>query len=46
MSMYLHPDQAEALRALSQRSRIPAAILVREAVDDLLRKHNKENDDG
>jgi predicted DNA-binding protein len=40
-SIYLEPDKAELLDGLSARTRIPKAVLLREAVDDLLRKHRK-----
>jgi predicted transcriptional regulator len=39
--MYLRPDQLKALDALAQHTRIQRSILVREAVDDLLKKHAK-----
>lgn len=38
-SIYLEPETAELLDALSAKSRIPKAVLLREAVDDLLVKH-------
>ena len=37
--LYLDPDKAELLDLLSARSRVPKAVLLREAVDDLLTKH-------
>jgi hypothetical protein len=40
-SLYLEPDRAEMLDALATESRIPKAVLLREAVDDLLSKHKK-----
>ncbi|MDQ5879495.1 MAG: Ribbon-helix-helix domain [Pseudomonadota bacterium] len=39
--LYLEPDKAELLAALSAETRIPKAVLLREAVDDLLTKHRK-----
>lgn len=39
--LYLEPEKAEALNALATESRIPKAVLLREAVDDLLAKHGK-----
>jgi predicted DNA-binding protein len=38
-SLYLEPEKAELLKALAERTRIPRAELLREAVDDLLIKH-------
>lgn len=37
--LYLEPEKAELLAQLSARTRIPKAVLLREAVDDLLAKH-------
>ena len=37
--LYLEPEKAEALARLSEETRIPKAVLLREAVDDLLLKH-------
>jgi predicted DNA-binding protein len=34
-TIYLEPENAEALEALSTQTRIPKAVLLREAVDDL-----------
>ena len=34
-------EQAEALKALSGRTRIPQQVLIREAIDDLLKKHKQ-----
>jgi hypothetical protein len=39
--IYLEPDKAELLAELSVETRIPKAVLLREAVDDLLVKHRK-----
>lgn len=39
-SIYLFPEQAELLDLLSARSRVPKAVLLREAVDDLLTKYD------
>ena len=38
---YLLPTQKKMLDELSRRTRIPRAALMREAVDDLLKKHKK-----
>jgi predicted DNA-binding protein len=38
-SLYLEPEVAKRLDALAERTRIPKAVLLREAVDDLLTKH-------
>lgn len=40
-SLYLEPEKAEMLDVLSSETRIPKAVLLREAVDDLLIKHRK-----
>jgi predicted transcriptional regulator len=39
-TIYLDPDKADQLDALAAHSRIPKAVLLREAVDDLLQKHS------
>ncbi len=38
-SVYLDPDKHELFMQLSQKSRIAQAVLLREAVDDLLKKY-------
>jgi predicted DNA-binding protein len=38
-TIYLEPEQADSLDLLAKESRIPKAVLLREAVDDLLIKH-------
>ncbi len=38
-SLYLDPPVHEALRKLSQTTRVPTAVYLREAVADLLKKH-------
>jgi predicted DNA-binding protein len=38
-SIYLRPGVLEALRGLSEKTDIPVAHYLREAVDDLLAKH-------
>jgi predicted DNA-binding protein len=40
-SIYLEPDRAELLDALATETRIAKAVLLREAVDDLLMKYGK-----
>jgi ribbon-helix-helix protein len=40
-SLYLEPRKAELLDALAVETRVPKAVLLREAVDDLLIKHKK-----
>jgi predicted DNA-binding protein len=37
--IYLEPEKAALLAELSEKTRIPKAALLREAVDDLLVKH-------
>jgi len=39
--IYLDPEKAVLLDALSAETRIPKAVLLREAVDDLLIKHGR-----
>lgn len=38
-TIYIDPEKAELLVALSQSTRIPRAVLWREALDGLLMKH-------
>lgn len=38
-SLYLDPPAHAALKQLSAESRVPVAVYLREAIDDLLRKH-------
>ena len=40
-SLYLEPQKAALLDFLAGETRIPKAVLLREAVDDLLIKHKK-----
>lgn len=37
--IYLEPEKAVLLNELAAKTRIPKAVLLREAVDDLLVKH-------
>jgi hypothetical protein len=39
--IYLDPEKARLLDELSEETRIAKAVLLREAVDDLLAKHRK-----
>jgi predicted DNA-binding protein len=39
-SIYLDPPIYDALRALSAETRVPQAVYLREALDDLLVKYN------
>ena len=39
--IYLEPERAELLDALAAETRIAKAVLLREAVDDLLTKYGK-----
>jgi predicted DNA-binding protein len=39
--IYLEPERAELLDELAAETRIAKAVLLREAVDDLLMKHGK-----
>jgi hypothetical protein len=38
-TIYLDHDKLTALKALAERTRIPRAVLAREAIDDLLLKY-------
>jgi hypothetical protein len=38
-TMYLDPEKLELLKRLSVDTRVPRAVLLREAVDDLLAKY-------
>jgi hypothetical protein len=42
MSLYVDPPKAEQLRALSSKTRVPAQVYLREAVDLILDKYRKE----
>jgi hypothetical protein len=41
-NIYLEPEKAELLDELAEVTRIAKAVLLREAVDDLLVKHRKQ----
>ena len=38
-TVYLDPDKLELLKKLAEETRIPRAVLAREAIDDLLVKY-------
>lgn len=38
-TLYVDPEKLELLRKLAEQTRIPRAVLLREALDDLLVKH-------
>jgi predicted transcriptional regulator len=40
-SLYLEPEQAKLLDEIAEETRIPKAVLLREAVDDLLSRYRK-----
>ena len=42
MSLYIDPDVYLAVKQLSKKTRVPAAVYLREAVDDLLEKYKLE----
>jgi hypothetical protein len=42
MSFYPEPERAATLRALSDKTRVPMQVYLREALDDLLTKYKKE----
>jgi predicted DNA-binding protein len=39
VALYVTPEVHDALRVLSERTRVPQSIYLREAVDDLLAKY-------
>ena len=41
-SLYIEKEQVESLIKLSKRTRVPQAVLVREGVDIMLKKREKE----
>ena len=41
-SLYLEKEQVERIIKLSKRTRVPQAVLVREGVDIMLKKREKE----
>ena len=41
-SLYLEKEQVESIIRLSKRTRVPQAVLVREGVDLMLKKREKE----
>lgn len=41
-TIYLEPGQAAALARLHERTRVPTAVYLREAVDMLLAKYERE----
>lgn len=45
-SAYMEPEQFERLRALSARLRVGMSELVRQAVDELLAKHERALENG
>jgi predicted DNA-binding protein len=38
-SLYLDPPAHQALKELSEKTRVPVAVYLREAIDDLLTKY-------
>lgn len=41
-TVYLDPEHVDGLKKLADITRIPQAIFIREAIDDLLKKYAKE----
>lgn len=41
----IQPDRYEKLKKLSEETRVPMAVYVREGIDMLLRRHNKLDTD-
>lgn len=42
LSLYLEPEQAEQLKALSERTRVPQQVYLREGVDLVLKKYKEK----
>ncbi len=42
MTFWMEPGQIEGLKTLHEVTRIPQAVLMREAIDDLLSKYREE----
>jgi len=41
-TVYLHQDQYDALKLLSEKTRVPVAIYVREGMDLVIERHRKK----
>jgi hypothetical protein len=41
-ALYLDAHQIEALRKITKRTRIPASVIIREAVDAIIKKYSKK----
>lgn len=41
-TIYINSDQVEALKRLSERTKVPQAVYVREALDMLLDKYSEQ----
>ncbi len=41
-TVYLTPEQLDALKALSERTRVPVAEYIREGVEMVLQRHNAD----
>ena len=41
-SLYLEKEKVESIIKLSKKTRVPQAVLVREGVDIMLKKHEKQ----
>lgn len=44
VAMYAEPEQYHALKELSEKTRVPMQVYLREGVDAVLKKHAKEID--
>lgn len=42
LSLYLDPAQHEAVKKLSEKTRVPSAVYLREGVDLVLAKYSKD----
>jgi Ribbon-helix-helix domain len=44
-TIYLDPEQAEALKRLQEATKVPTAVCIREAIDMMLTKYSKKRAD-
>lgn len=44
-TIYITPEQAEGLRRLSQETRVPMAVFIRDAIDAVLKSRSTELQD-
>jgi predicted DNA-binding protein len=44
-TIYLDPEQVKALKRLHEETKVPTAVRIREAIDNLLAKYNRRRQD-